>query len=247
MKISLNKGVINTVGATGYAAGDNIKITAIAKTMENMISRPGRYLMPKQIVNWTSATSGERRLELPTDYPYRLMMLRMYVAGSDIDECITDLKFTCDTDKFIMFNRKVKQLDAEALAQFGLCTLKHDVFASDSDTVRLLVNKEPILSFLNWYTPSDLIPSIHWAWSSQFAPGLFDDAGAAYGTDVELSVVESGHALHATLPICFGILDREDTWFNPKEYGKIEVVATEAVAAVCNLLLEQVRPNMKIG
>ena len=137
----------------------------------------------------------------------------------------------------------MKQLDASALAEFGLCTFKHDILASDSDTVRLLVNKEPILSFLNWYTPSNLIMSTHWAWSSQFAPGVFNHDGSAYGTDVQLSVVEAGHALHATLPILFGRYMDPETWFDPKAYKKMELVLTQATAsAVCEIVTEQVRP-----
>ena len=60
-------------------------------------------------------------------------------------------------------------------------------------------------------------------------------------------MVEEGHSPYATLPIPFGLMGQADTWFNPREYGKIEAIVTEAVAATCGILLEQVRPNVKIG
>src|SRR4030042_1427527 len=59
LKISLNKAAVRAAGATGFASGDNIKVTVLAKVMENMGSRPGRYLMPRSINRWTSVTSGE--------------------------------------------------------------------------------------------------------------------------------------------------------------------------------------------
>ncbi|GAI25981.1 unnamed protein product, partial [marine sediment metagenome] len=53
-----------------------------------------------------------------------------------------------------------------------------------------------------------------------------------------------GHALHATLPIPLGDLDKPETWFDPAPYRKIELIATEgADAAEQAIIVEQVRPN----
>lgn len=243
LKVTMNKAAIAAASATAFATGDNIKLTAVAKVFED-VPAPGAFLMAKQIENFTSAASGEKRIELPTDYMYRMLLGRFWIQGSDIDEIITDLKLTCDTDKFIPINRKVKQLDAAALSMFGRAELKHDVFASDSDTVRLLLNKEPSVVIHAWNTPMNVFLNIHWAWSSQMAPAVFLHDGTAYPTDSTLTVLETGHALHATLPIPFGRLNEPGDWFDPKAYKKIELVLTQAVvSAVCEIAAEQVRPQ----
>ena len=239
LKITSNLAAINAVGATGFVTA-TLKATIIAKVMENG-KKPAQYLMAKEIESFTSATSGEKRIDLPTDYIYRMLMGRFWVEGSDIDEVITDFKMTCDSDKFIPFNRKVKQLDAEALTQFGLCELKHDIYRAHGATVRLLVNKEPVCLIMDNTGTAD-IPCINWQWSSNFYLSLFTHAGANDTTARDLTVREFGHALHATLPVPFGIMDDPTSWFDPKPYKKVELVLTQAVAATCQICLEQVRP-----
>jgi hypothetical protein len=248
LKITLNKAAVRAASdTTAFKTGDNIKVSVTAKIMENMGGRPSKYLMARAINRWTSATSGERRIELPTDYPYRMMLLRAYVEGSDLNECITDIKLTCDTDKYVMLNRKVNALTVDALEIFGRATVKHDIFVSNDETVRLVMNKEPDCRIAWVDTGLYNIIGIAYQWSSQLKIWIGTHAGAADGTDRKYTMVEEGHCPHAVLAIPFGLLSREDTWFNPREYGKIEAVVTEAVAATCGIVLEQVRPNIKLG
>lgn len=244
LKITTNIAAIRAIGSAVSFATGTIKGTIVAKIMEEA-TKAGKYLMAKELLNFSSSSSSgaEERKELPTDHVYRMLLTRHWVQGSDIDEVSSDLKLTADADKYIAFNRKVKQLDAEAFIRFGLVDLKHDVFASDSDTVRLLVNKEPIVAFYNWYTPLNIFGNICWAWSSQFAPALRLHDGTVYGTDTQLSVREAGHALHATLPIPFGEFMKPETWFNPTPYNKLELVFTSGgTAGACAIVAEQVRP-----
>jgi len=241
LKVTMNKAAIRAAGDTGFASGDNIKLTAVAKVSEDLPA-PTKYLMTKQKESFTS-TSGEKRIELPVDYTYRMLLFRFWKQGSDIDEIISEIKFTLDTDRFIPLNRKVKQLDAQALAEFGMGELKHDMFASDSEEVRLLFNKEPVVALWNWETPMNVFCNMHWAWSSQCAPAVFLHDGTAYGTDVKLTSLEKGHALHATLPVPFGRLDVPGDWFDPTPFKKMELVLTQATAdATCEIVTQQVRP-----
>lgn len=240
LKVTFNKAVIRAAGATGFASGNNIYLTVVAKLIEEGASPVG-FLMQKQIESFTSTTSGDKRIELPTDYPYSMLLCRFYVSGSDIDEVITDFKMTCDTDKFIPFNRKVKQLDAEALATFGPVDYKHDFLRSGSTTAVVFANKEPwITGFVrNPGTPRVIVP---WAqWSSNYNLELYDMAGALDGTDRQITGHVHGHALHATLPVLFGIYGNPVDYFPAKKYGKIELVLTQAVAATCEIVLEQLR------
>ena len=241
LKITTNIAAIRAAAAAGAFVSGTLKGTIVAKVMED-VAKPSKYLMAKQIANWTSGTSGEKRIELPVDYPYRMLLARLWVEGSDINEVVTDIKLTCDMDKFIPFNRKVQQLDAEALAMFGMTELKHDLVRAHNSDIRTLINKEGNSIIFTGGQDDGLICVDRWQWSSQIHLTLVLHDGTYEGTAKKLHMAERGHALHATLPIPFGILDRPETWFDPTAYKKIEVVLTEAVAATCEIALEQVRP-----
>jgi len=241
LKVTFNKAVIRAAAGDGFAIGDNILLTVVAKVFKD-VPAAGKFLLQKQIENFTSVGSGEKRVDLPTDYVYRMLLLRFWLQGKDIDEIMSDAKLTCDTDAFIPFNRKVKQLDAEALEKFGASRLKHDIFCSHQETVRLLHNKEPDMRpFYQSNTIPDIV-GIDYQWSSEMKLNMFDHAGAADTTDRKLTMVEEGHALHATLPVTFGRYDVPEDWFDPTVYKKLELVLTQLYAgAVCEIACEQVK------
>jgi hypothetical protein len=239
LKITSNLAAVRAVAAdTAFATG-TLKGTIVAKVMED-VTKPAKYLRAKEIDSFSSAASGDKRVELVYDYPYRLLLLRAHISESDINEVITDFKLTCDTDKFILFNRKVQQLDAEAFALFGAGRIKHDIFCSHQDTVRLMFNKEPDMRPFYQSSTTPSIVGIDWQWSSAMKLNIYDAAAAADTTDRKYTMVEEGHSIHATLPVPFGEMDRPESWFDPKPFKKIEAVLTQAVAsAVCQVVLEQ--------
>jgi len=240
LKITSNLAAITDVGVTGFTTG-TLKGTVVAKVMEDVASAPS-YLQAKEIEPFTSASSGEKRVDLWLDYPYRLLVLRAHKQQSDVDEIITDAKLTADADKYVMFNRKVKQLDAEALNEFGVGRFKHDIFTQHQAAFRLLFNKEPFYTPLSWEDATPEIIGARYFWSSEGKLDITDNAGTAITSDMKITGWEEGHALHATLPIPLGILDVPQTWFDPRPYKKLELVLTQAVAsAACSVFCEQVR------
>lgn len=242
IKITANKAAIRAAAADGFASGNNILVTIVAKIFEEGASPVG-HLMQKQINSFVSAASGDIRIELPTDYVYRMLMPRFWKQQSDINEIITDLKLTCDTDKFIPFNRKVRDLDSEALTLFGRSVFKHDVFVAHQIAFRELNNKENSSTAQLWENTSGNIIGIQYEWSSEGKLTIITNGGAVVSSDQKVTMLENGHSPHATLPIPFGRFMEPDTWFDPKTYGKVELVMTQAVAsAVCEIVLEQVRP-----
>ena len=241
LKITSNLAAITPVSATTAFITGSLKATIVAKMMEN-VGKPSKYLMSKQVDSFTTAT-GEKRIELPTDLIYRLMMLRVAARYSDIDLTISNLKLTCDTDKFIPFNRKVKQLDAEAFTLFGASRLKHDIFAAYNSEVEILHHKEPDCRIWGEQQVPGYYYLIAYQWSGRLKIRMFDHTGTSVGTAHKVNMVEEGHSLHGTLPIPFGIMSLPTTWFDPKPYKKIEAVLTQDTAAhACEICLEQERP-----
>lgn len=246
LKITWDLGAVTAVSATTAFATGTLKISAIAKVMEELAAPPS-FLSAREVETFTMATTGSHRTEMYNDYPWRLLMLKSYLQQKDINECIDHITLNCDAGKFKpLDNRYVAQLDAEALAQFGLCVFKHDIFQHHQSAFREINNKENHGRWATFADANGYIVNVEYEWSSEGKLDILTNAGATLGTDVKLTGMEAGHAPHATLPIPFGIMDDPDTWFDATKYGKIDLYSyapSSGAAGVSSVVLEQVRPN----
>lgn len=246
LKISWDLGAVQTVSATTAFATGTLKITAVAIVMEDT-PVPTLFLSAREVDTFTMVTSGSKRVEMYTDYPWRLLMLKSYLQQKDIDECIERIKLDCDAGKFVPFdNRYVKQLDAEALAEFGLCVFKHDIFQKHQSAFREINNKENHGRWATFADANGYIVNVEYEWSSEGKLDILSNAGVALASDVKLTGMEAGHAPHATVPIPFGVMEDPETWFNATKYGKIDLylyAPSSGAAGVSSVVLEQVRPN----
>jgi hypothetical protein len=244
LKLTWNLAAMRTIDTTTSFATGTLKLTAVAKIMEGM-SPPGKYLMDKELLSFTSSsTSGaEERKELPTDLVFRMLMTRHYVEPCEIDYITSDLKLTADADKFVAFNRKVKQLDAEALSRFGDQVILHPTVRATGGVVRGLTTKETHYRF--W--PSISTQFTDFVHTLEFSGAVTLEtqtpAGGSAGTR-RLWSEERGHALHGTLPLPFGDMDDPASWFDPTTFKKLELIFTSGgTAGSCAIVAEQVRPN----
>jgi len=243
LKVTFNKAAIRAASTTGFADANNIIMTIVAKLVEQGAAYQG-VLMQKEIYSYTSASSGQERFDLPTDYPYTFGMMRSWLDGNDINENMSDLKISMDNDKFILFDRDVQELDAEAFSRYGMQSYKHDVLRGGSTNFPVIWNKEP--SYVGWVrTPGTPRHVLAYAqWSSNIYIELYDLATPSLdGTARSITGVCSGHCPYSTLPVWFGDPDDPDFLFDPRQYGKVEVIADEDAAAACSFVLEQVRPQ----
>jgi len=245
LKITFNKAAVRAASTTAFATGTNIMLTVVVKLMEGM-SPPAQYLMDKQIDSFTSAATGEKRVDLPRDYDYRMLLLRAYQAGYETNESISNVKLTCDTDGYILLDRKTRQLDTEARGLFGMSTFRHHLYRANNQVAKALHNKGYNVSVAPWSGATTHILGITAASSNQFNMEIHDHDGSVVSSEHNYAMMCTGHALHATLPIIFGTLDDPGSWFSPKPYGKFEAVLTQATAStLVEIIAEQVRPNAK--
>jgi len=243
LKITWDLGAVNAIGSTTSFAEGTLKISAIAKLMEE-IGAPGKFLSAREVDTFTMPTSGTHSTEMYTDYMWRLMMLRSYVSGSDPDECIDYIKLNCDAGKFIpLDNRYLKQLDAEALEMFGEMRFRHDILTATSLSIRGLLQKETRFDFKPSITSEFTVFTHPVQFSGLVTMDFETPAGGTAGIR-RLWGEEFGHSLHATVPIPFGDMDKPETWFDATRYGRIDLSChAGGSAGVSSVVLEQVRPN----
>ena len=241
LKITSNLSAIRTADGTGFDTA-TLKATIVAKLMKEVPAAP-TFLAAKETEPFTSAASGEKRVELNRDRIYRLLLLRFWLQGYDVNEIVSDVKLTADMDDYVVFNRKLQQLDAEALAEYGAPGYKHDMLFGHGDSIRVLFNKEP---FATPYAQAPGTPrmfNLTAQWSSLLSElEVYAHDGSLDTTDRKVTAWVRGHALHACVPVVFGILNEPNTWFDPRVYKKLELVLTQGTAsAACSVVAEQVR------
>jgi len=123
-----------TISATaGFATGTG-KITVIADVFAEKPPASAGFLMAKDIYDWTTAASGDETIDLPVDYPYRLLLIRAYESGVSISSSITKVKMSVDEDRFIPFDLYTDDLIYLNEQLFGWATIKQTLFRTDADT-----------------------------------------------------------------------------------------------------------------
>lgn len=246
LKITWDLGAVRTVSATTAFTTGSLKISAIAKLMAGT-SAPPSFLSAREVDLFNMPTSGSHLTQMYTDYPWRMMMLRSFLQLSDINECIDHITLNCDAGSFKPIdNRDIRQLDAEALAQFGLCIFKHDIFQQNLSAFREINNKE---NFGRWATFGDtagIVVNVNYEWSSEGKLDMISNANSAIVADTALTGMECGHAPHATVPIPFGDMEDPSSWFDATAFKRIDLTLyapSSGAAGVSSVVLEQVRPN----
>lgn len=224
---------------TAFTTG-TLKISAIAKVMEGM-GAPGKFLMAKEIDAWTGGTSGDKRIELPTDYVYRMLMTMQHNIFAGPEVSFTNIKLTCDTDKFIPLDRATKQFHEEMAQLFGNVRVWKKFHAAHNDYIYFPVFKEPQLKMVG--TVMGRVLTYGWCWTGAAQIAFCDIDGNPVTSDERFDGEIEGFSLHCSLPIPLGIMNEPETWFDPTEYKKFELVVTEGSATNNTLVAEQIRPN----
>ena len=246
LKITWDLGAVRAVSATTAFATGTLKLSVIAKVMEE-VALPAKFLSAREIDAWTMPTTGSHRSEMYTDAPWRLMMIRCFLEGYDPREMIQYLTLNCDLSKFKpLDNRYLQQLDAEEFSRSGWVELTHNIFRATGGVVRGLCQVETQYQFKpNISTQfTDFVHTLNFSGNVTLETQIAGGGGA--GTR-QFWGQEKGHALHGTTPVFFGDPMRPETWFDATKYGKIDLYtyapSAGGAAGVSSVTLEQPRQN----
>jgi len=238
LKITTNIAAIRATGVDAYLA-DSIKVTITLHVIEEGAQASTSFFMQKEVYSFTSGTSGDEHVGLPMDYPYVGLLLRAYAQGYDVDENITNLKLSCDAGKFIPIDKKVKKIYQMNEEDIGPARIRYYLYRKDNETVYHVLNHDPIVSVMG-RDAADII-NVNTCWSGAFKLRFYDDAGAAVTSEELLPFMVTAGCPHATIWHPFGLLQEPETYFNPGEWKDIDLLLTQAVAAVCQIVLTQLR------
>jgi len=237
LKITWNLAAVNSVGANGYATG-SAQLMVTARLMEEAPA-PAGFLMTKDIYDFTTAASGDERVELPTDWPYRRIMVRQYESGVGINSTISDHKLSVDADRYIPYNMKTANLIRLMWHRWGPVDLRQKIYADNGD------NREVWLGYVERAVAtakaSGIIMTLNAVTNGQATLNIVDHAGTAQ-TAAAGFISCQGTAFENTVAYEFGRPDEPAEWFPAQNARSVRLILTQANAGgSASVVLQQHR------
>lgn len=107
-----------TAANTSWAAAGHT-ITVIAHVIEEGVSDYKGFLSGKSIYSYTAVDGAVEVIDMPRDYPVRLVMIQSLMSGYTPQGSIQFIKLTCDADKYVPLDVDADHQVMENVKQFG--------------------------------------------------------------------------------------------------------------------------------
>ena len=107
-----------TAAATSWAASGHY-LTVIANVIDDGAGEYKGFLTTKSMYSFTAVDGAVETIDMPRDYPYRLIQIQALKTAARPDESIEKIKLTCDADKYIPIDVDCDHQVLENLIQFG--------------------------------------------------------------------------------------------------------------------------------
>lgn len=100
------------------AAGDHIYVTGWANLFDEAPTELKGFYMSKELKQWTMADNTHEYTDLPLDHPYEGIFGRFYLAGTEPNSTVENIKISEDQDKRIPFDLGGQDLLRNQLSEF---------------------------------------------------------------------------------------------------------------------------------
>ena len=228
-------------GAGNYVAGQQT-MTLRATVCENPSSDPMGFLMAKHIYQWNKADDGDETIDMPRDYLYRLLMLRVYNGDYSANAEFKRWKLSCDIDRFVPFNISGDDLSKKEMARYGPGNQVSGITC-------------PAGGPFWWWHPFGLSQGMHGFSASngacfnvsasapwRNAATLANGVAPTSGRYLEFNCW--GYEYNNHMPYPFGNLRDVEEFFDPVSYKSVRLIITQDKTAALDsgVVLQQVRP-----
>jgi len=202
------------------------------------------FMMAKQRYSWTSAGSGDEEVDLYRDYIYRMVLLKALLSTNRPDEIISKVKLSCDADKYVPFEMYSEDILDKNQAVFGMAQQLKTLFAANDNTS--LLDIYDIRKAHIDAREDDHIATIETVDAERITSSLYDMTSPAtpafQATAKKCDIFVEGCAPFACLVLPLPLTDNEREWFDPRQYGSVKLLLTQAKAnASCAVITQQLR------
>ena len=241
LRISIALDVSATVG---FATGTG-KVTVMGRLIEEGAKSYLGYLMHKYVEEFTAGTSGDKKVEMYNDYPWRLLLVRALLTTTKHEANLSKWKLSCDADEEVPFEKYAEDIVDMNYEKFGLLRQAKTLKVVNDNTS--LLDLFDIRNYNTLVLTDDLIVGLTAIDGEQITHTAYrghDAAADVTGLEAEttsrtLQVAVDGLAPNAILGYPFYYDDVPEEYFDAPGYGRVDLYLTQAAAAACAVILQQ--------
>jgi hypothetical protein len=224
-----------------YAGGGNAPSTAYltvyAAMFDKLLPSFKGYLMSKEIKKYTMASSTHEYTDLPTDYEYSDIFFRAALAGTEPNQCITNIKLSEDRDSGIPFDHAAQEIERTINEVYGDMT-EHVYFATA--TSKRYIYCTPTTRVAGW-------AEIWAAAGAAGTPAIYNGDGGRLdiidGTaGANSQVLIKGHIPHSVYRLPVADLKDMTSYYNPTGFRSLRLDVTGAAASTGYIFARQYKP-----
>jgi len=228
---------VKSTGATGFVSGSG-KITCILiKDDIGPFPTAKGYFRKIEQYKWTTAASGDERVKLPVDFPWRRIMLRAYESGVAMTSSVTDWKLSMDNDKFIFAEEKINRtLDLNIMEVGSLPQVEQRILKANDETFESNIADPLSVQLISEYDARNV--DVTSTTGGKITISLYDLATPTADTTARpIKALVKGRGYHNCVFMNFEKLG----FFPAPSYGKGDLIVTQGNAgAAASVVLEEV-------
>ncbi len=232
-----NLAAINAVGATGFVTATG-RFSCIAHILEGGATPLG-YLSLKRHALFTTAASGEEKVDLPTDRKVRAIAIRSHEAGTGSLSGISNVEVNINEGKDVPIDLAVDDLLDLIVNNIDPFVYKHVFHKADDDVLYMLLKKDEQVNL----NAENILATARYT-NTGIGEGALMLATATTGADLDndtlIDAIVAGYLPYSTAYIPFGVFDDPNTWLSAELMKKLRVILTQDNAgADCSVMVEQ--------
>ena len=231
LKITLDKDA-------GGMNNSQIIMSIFAHLFDEKAATPTGFLMAKEIKDYSLAGGSHEYTPMPTDYPYRKLLLQSQVAGVGVEYTFGNIKLSEDNDKRIPFDMTGDEL---------LWEMKR-TNPEYIETVYSLINSSATLFRVTPAEDAIIIGTNTGALQDLFI--VFQNGGLVTGTTQTsgetVYMICKGYIPHGLVSLPFGDPAKPADWYDVTKVGdlrlRLKAGADLSTTPTAQIITQQLRP-----
>lgn len=212
------------------------KLKVVAAMFDEKSITPVGFLMSKEIKSWTTVASSHEYTDLPTDHPYRKLLLMSRKSDTPPNSMLAQIKLSSDQDKKVIIDNELLEL-VGGIAREN-CYVNENLIASGNAAATHL-HITPTMDVVAAGAPMGV--------GTGGKEASFDGGDGGYMGYICESIYSqnikvSGMCPHGTIAIPFGDQKIIEDWFDMKDIGSLKLDITDGTSdGTTRLFIQQLR------
>jgi len=223
--------------SAGGSAPDAATLSVVADVFDEKQVNPQGYLMAKEHYEYSLTSSAKETIQMPTDYPIRMLLIASLSAGKQPWEQYNAVKLSENNGKKIPLEDKTSNLIKYIAEEFGEYVETIRAILTTSDVTYYTAPTYEVNPVFNACNSETLYAILGLSYG-----GTFSMKGSGAG---QVKGAVRGYCPHGAMPLIFGDLWDANAWYDVTKLAKLEMIVTAGSAvgssSKTQIVIEQLR------